>query len=328
MPGKNTKTATTVTEIYGSILSSYQQVSATYLRKCVMPHADKLHGLSSAVHGSCSQDINLKLFDALGRTALFGIWCYWQGQQYGEGTEERDGYLTAGHNYADALKQMLNSNPTLCLPLKDDQCIDIALAVLLMRMQGDTESVEHWLAETLDRAVFSYRSNGTYPCVLGSYSELIDHPQRDEGYRKRATEGSILYPFIAVIAVIAAQLGCSDTFNLVKDFKLNDMEHSNFQYWFPDATSEAHLYANDESHGATLSDLVVIGEPEDLLQQVFDECDHMPHYGELSAVKLDLWPLVLTACRHYRLPVPLHLFRAEPAPDTEGTVADKSDDTG
>jgi len=198
--GKNTKTANAIATIYASILSAYQQVSTAYLGKLVIPHAGKLHGLSSAVRGSCSQDINLKLFDVLGRTALSGIWCFWQGQHYTEWTAEGDGYLNASHHYADLLKQMLNNNPTLYLPLKDDQCVDIALAVLLLRMHEDTESIGNWLADTMDRSVFAYRTNNAYPCNIRSYGELLHHPVRDEEYRQRVTEGSILYPFIAIIA--------------------------------------------------------------------------------------------------------------------------------
>ena len=38
------------------------------------------------------------------------------------------------------------------------------------------------------------------------------------------------------------------------------------------------------------------------------ECDHSPHFKELSAVKFDWWPLIVVACRHYRIPLSPHLL--------------------
>jgi hypothetical protein len=98
-------------------------------------------------------------------------------------------------------------------------------------------------------------------------------------------------------------------YSTVKTFKREQLQHCNFQYWYPDDTTESHLYINNEMHGANLSGIDVEATPEDLLSQVFGECENMQQFWELSAVKYNFWPLVLMACRHYRLPVPLHLFR-------------------
>jgi hypothetical protein len=46
-----------------------------------------------------------------------------------------------------------------------------------------------------------------------------------------------------------------------------------------------------------------------LLDQLFAECEAMPHFEDLSAVKYGWWPLVIVACRHHRLPLPLHFLR-------------------
>lgn len=303
---KTTKAADAVTVVYGSILATYQQVNDAYLSKCVTPHAHKQYGLSSAVHASTSQDINLKLFDLLGRTALFGIWCYCRSQQE-ESAEERAAYGNASRHYADALKQLVNNNPVLLLPLKDDQCIDIALAVLLLALHTDTDITGDWLSEIVSRARFAYHTHKAYPCTLRSYSELLEHPVPDDEYRKRVTDGSILYPFISVIA---ASMGLTELYDAIAKMKTQELEHCTFQYWYPDDTSEEHIYTNDDGHGAVLAGAAVDRPMQELLDQVFGECANMPQYEQLSAVRHGLWPLILTACRHYRLPVPLHLFRA------------------
>lgn len=322
---KTTKTADAVTVVYASILSTYQQINDAYLSKCVTPHAHKQYGLSTAVHASSSQDINLKLFDVLGRTALFGIWCYCQSEQSEDGSEERTAYCNASRHYTDALKQLVNNNPVLLLPLKDDQCIDIALAVLLLCLHGDTDITGDWLSEIVSRARFAYRTHKQYPCTLRSYSELLEHPVPDDEYRRRVTDGSILYPFISVIA---ASMRLTEVYDVIAKMKTQELEHCTFQYWYPDDASEEHIYTNDDGHGAVLVGVAVDRPMQEVLDQVFGECTNMLQYDALSAVTSGLWPLVLTACRHYRLPVPMHLFRqltqpsdaADPAVNT-GEVA-------
>src|SRR3546814_14107908 len=44
----------------------------------ILPHADVRHALSSAVGSSASLDVNLKLFELVGRLALRGLWKVWQ----------------------------------------------------------------------------------------------------------------------------------------------------------------------------------------------------------------------------------------------------------
>jgi len=303
---KKSKTAKSIHSIYGSVLNTYLKVGNELLSKTVFPHASKLHGLSSAVRGSTALDINLRLFDLAGRTALHGLWLLWSVQNFPEGSEHQNDLLKASSTYAGTLKEFVNNNPILLLPIKDEQCIDVALGVLLLIMNGDQESIKGWLTQIMDRAVFAYRFHKPYPCNISAYHKLLEHPQPDDNYRQNATVGSILYPFISIIA---AMIEDQELYGAVKTFKHDKLEHCNFQYWYPDDSSENHLYVNDEIHGANLSGIGVEAAPEDLLKQVFDECDNMRQFWDLSAVKNGLWPLVLTACRHYRLPVPLHLFQ-------------------
>jgi hypothetical protein len=148
--------------------------------------------------------------------------------------------------------------------------------------------------------------HGHYPCILQSYSDLLSHPKPgDNEYRKNVTSGSILYP---IIALWAALLDDEETYNNVAHLKQTHLQHCNFQFWYPDESSEAHFYTGGGSHGAVLSNVCVDRPKEEFLAQVFGECDHSPHFNELSVIKFKWWPLVVVACRHYRLPLPLHLL--------------------
>ena len=76
-----------------------------------------------------------------------------------------------------------------------------------------------------------------------------------------------------------------------------------------DECSEDYFYNNRELHGATLSNACVERSADEFLNQAFAECKQSPHFNSLSAIKAGLWPVVLVACRHYRIPVPLHLLQ-------------------
>jgi len=308
--GQNTKISEAVERALYSIFSAYQGICSEFLGRNVQPHVGKLHGLSIAVNGSCGLDVNLKLFDLIGRVAIDGLWSYWGAQRFAsDDSALKQRMLTDVSDRASAIKAMIANNPALLLPLRDDQAIDICIALSLLVIDGKNyPDIRNWIAEILDRATFAYKVHGHYPCILSSYSELLSHPKtRDDEYRKNVTSASVLYP---TIALWAALLDLDDVYRKVALLKQDQLQHCNFQLWYPDDNSEEHLYCNSDSHGAVLSHVSVDREKQEFLAQVFGECAHSPHLKELSAVKFSWWPLVVVACRHYRLPLPPHLLES------------------
>jgi hypothetical protein len=193
------------------------------------------------------------------------------------------------------------------LPIKDDQGIDISIAVLLLVIDSNNHNdIRKWLSELVERATFAHQIHGQYPCNLWSYAELIEHPQKNnESYHQEVTGGSILFPMIALCASL---LGDNDLYNQVQSIKQKYLSHCNFQFWYPDESSEEHFYTNSDAHGATLSHACIDRSADEFINQAFTECDYTPHFKTLSAVEIGLWPLILVACRHYRIPIPLHLI--------------------
>ena len=82
------------------------------------------------------------------------------------------------------------------------------------------------------------------------------------------------------------------------------LAHCTLQFWLPDKDSETHLYLNSAVHGAALVDLPITNDGRDLLKVLAEASEGADHLKNLSAVKAGYFPLVLTACRHYRLPLP------------------------
>jgi hypothetical protein len=292
-----------------SVFTAYNQICSEFLRTNVLPYAGTLHAVSVAVGGSNSLDVNLKLFDLLGRLGLDGLWAYWGGQRCLEGQEEaRQKMNDQVSTYAEAIIELINNNPTLLMPTKDEQVIDISIALaLLVIVKNGRDFIRNWLAEMLMRARFSYEAHGNYPCILQRYTELLEHPKsRDVEYRESATSASILYP---VIGLWAALLGDERLFMGVASLKREVMNHCTFQFWYLDDSSEEHLYRNDDVHGAAMTRLALGGTAEEFLSQVFRECTQTRHFEQLTAVKCGWWPLIAVACRHYRLPLPLDFLQ-------------------
>jgi hypothetical protein len=306
--GISTKVGEAIISAFNSTFSAYEQISSEYLSSSILPYVDKLHGLSSAVWAADSLDVNLKLFDVLGRLGLRGLWHYWQFTQFpAEEVQLKQEQLDSANAYALAILQMISNNPALMSPIKDDQAIDMALALFLLRLNpGNSDDMKAWLEETLSRCAFAYIAYGHYPCVLRSYVDLLDHPKAyDDEYRKEVTVGSILYP---TMAFWAAMHGFDAVYAQIGDFQEKCLDHCNFQVWYPDQNSEERMYTNSASHGVVLSDLKVSQSKGDFLDQIFKEVEASTHFSALSAVKHGLWPLILVACRHHRLPVPVNFF--------------------
>lgn len=301
---KRSKIAKALRLTFSAIINTYSIISSQYLLKNILPHTNKLHGLSTAIHPSDKLDVNLRMFDVLGRLALAGIWSHFGFDSYRDNTEIQDQYYREINLLSNSLKQLIVNNPTLFLPIKDEQVIDISLALLFLSFRdGNEKDMIGWLTEIIDRAIYSYDSHGSYPCIHSSYIDLLDHPKSgDEEYRKEATAASVLYP---TIALWAAFLKDNELLKKVQIVKENKLAHCNFQFWYIGELTEVHLYKNTAIHGATLSHVPIDQTATDFLKVVWDECDHSDTFNKLSCAKNGLWPLILVACRHYRLPVPI-----------------------
>lgn len=308
--GQKNKAAMGIYETLDSIQSLLIQIQEYFFREKILPHVGRLHALSSAVNPSCATDVNLKLFDILGRISLSGIWLYWYFQSIPveASTVDVRGELSKRiEEYFSAIKSTINTNPTLLSPYKDDQAIDIAIALWFLALdQRNKPDIQVWLANMVGKIDFLFAVNSQYPSNITSYHELIEHPKQDTNeYRESVTKGSILYPYISIFASL---LEFGDVYAQVQSIKKKYLEKCNFQIWFPGDDTEEFFYNNREVHGGTLSDVPIDKDKKIFLQEVFDECEQSQKFRELSAITRQFWPLIITACRHYRIPFPVHFI--------------------
>ncbi|MCO4322326.1 hypothetical protein [Aliidiomarina quisquiliarum] len=301
---KKNKVAVSTLTTLDSIFRLNLQISGQYVEEKIIPHADNLYALSHAVRPSCAVDVNLKLFDVLGRLALSGCWTYWYLSQIKDESDPNIKSLSHSvSNLQESIKKLIINNPILFSPYKDEQAIDLALAVWFLSLDPvHWNDINSWLINVADGIYQAFKKNDKYPSTLNSYSELIEHPvDNSSEYLKSVTKGSVLYP---VISIYSSVLGLTEPHKIIKKLKQEFLEHCNFQVFFFDESSEEHFYRYNKMHGATLSHVCIDGEPGDLIDQIEKECEESNKVYEMSAFKYSFWPIILTGCRHYRLPIP------------------------
>jgi hypothetical protein len=298
--GKKSAAAKAVVNVLQHTINLHILIGGQLMNK-VMAHADRRAALATAVASRSPVDVNLKLFDMLGRLAMTGHWMVWAATLGGNPMDAAvqavlDKLVKAG-------MQMINNNSALFLPIQDEQAIEVALfLVFAVRSGAFNNDIHSWLHEMAVRLDIAVRSNGHYPCRFTDYQDLIEHPKDRSGeYRKDATVGSILIPLVAAWLAAFKDQAALDKLNALK---AGDLAHCTLQLWLPEKESEEHLYLNDDMHGAALTDLPLGGDGTELLQTIAEACDDNDGFAALSANSSGYWPVVLTACRHYRLPVP------------------------
>ena len=138
------------------------------------------------------------------------------------------------------------------------------------------------------------------------YRDLIDHPRHDNDYRVEATAGSLLVPTLAVWAAVTAD---ATTLGMLADFVAGPYAHSTLQLWYPGFDTETHLYRGSGAHGLAATGIDIQRSCEAMLSPIKSECEASEAFASLSAVRAGLWPLVILASRHHRVPVPPQFWR-------------------
>ncbi len=289
--------------------SLHKIIANDYISTYVGPRSHLDYGLSAAVPSQSSLDINLRLFDIVGRIGSHGLWLLHELQtlEYSQKTEVGKVESTRKQldNLIITLTSTLSKNPVLQTPIKDRQVIDINIACLFLHYVGQCQVVQWWIKEITNTTQFAYFTHCAYPCIHEEYRDLMYHPIRDEEYRISATAGSLLVPTLAVWSAITQD---KQTLCAIARFASRDYSHSTIQLWYPGTDTEDHLYINDRDHGLETHDFEIERNHQDMLNIVESECTASPAFMSLSVHESGFWPLLISASRHYRVPVPPHFW--------------------
>lgn len=297
---------------FDSILETYHQITDCYIERCLIPFVEYKYALSHAVQSPCSIDVNIKLFDVLGRLSVKGHWIldslsksYAKNPPVDGDSKEQKMLCLRLQEITKSITLLVSNNPTLLSPRKDSQAIDIGLALSLLSNNSDfDEFVQGWLSEIINRCMFTFISNGMYPIIYDSYEKLLEHcslDKTDNVYKEKVTGASVLYPLLAVFCSLYNLDSLSQE---LESFSKEKLSHSTLQYWYPNQHSEKHMYSNSDTHGSASTDFPMNGNLA--IKFSAEECHNADSFRKMSAVIKGKAPLVLLACRCYRYPIPFH----------------------
>lgn len=300
---------------FDSLLNTYVTITDEYVDRSLLPYVELKYALSHAVQSPCSIDVNIKLFDVLGRLSVKGHWLLETLSRSYTGTppndvesEEQEVLRKRLNTITRAIKLLVVNNPILLSPYKDSQAIDIGLALSLLSNNSEhDEFVKGWLSETAKMCIYAFKTNGMYPTVLNSYEKLLDHRHKDkadDNYKQKVTNGSVLYPLLAVFcALYKMDLESRE----LESFANDKLDHSTLQYWYPSQYSEERMYSNFDTHGSASTNFPI--NASKVLEHIANECQNADSFTQMSAVIKGKVSLILTACRCFRYPVPFHILK-------------------
>lgn len=265
----------------------------------------KPYALSVAVSGHSSVDVNLALFEQFGRLCLYGFWQHWWAH-YSTDTDTIESCLSLRDQAFRKAIEIINSNPALKSPLRDDFMIEIALFMMLAQACGAVDVAAGYLEEASRRIQNSIKFRTAYPVPMTDYHDLLDHPKdKSDEYFEESTCGSVLYP---LLVAWLDKLDMRDTRDLLTRCIREVLPHTTQQVWVPDEGTDEKIWIGDTDHGVAIPGLPLCEEPQKyaaILEKIFT--DHVA-FNDLSTMKCRLWPIFLMACRHFRLPVPPQLW--------------------
>ncbi|MEG9861511.1 MAG: hypothetical protein V6Z81_03285 [Parvularculales bacterium] len=303
IPNRRTKHYNELVTIQLQFIHLYIQMSEKYFRKTTYPYADKLHALSVAVKSREPVDVNLAMFELVGRLAIRGIWANRLAKLIQDENEETTKHLTdLIQKSIDTIVDVINNNPILNSPLKDDHMIEMALIMMLAQQTNMVDRFLGWLHNVGILTSGALLTNGPYPTCIRDYADLLSHPvDASEDYRKEACAGSILYPFLFLWLHNINKESDIATFVSRLSDSIPDCTH---QAWLPDEKTDDQLWSGGTNHGVCIIGLNPKIGREKMSEALNNAYDKYNAISEISAMKRNLYPLLLTACRHYRMPVP------------------------
>lgn len=304
---KRKKIDSTTLETLSGTNRLLKTIYIAYLSKLEPLTSYKYH-LSLVVKGNSPLDINLRLFDLLGKVSSFGLMMEVLSDSAAHSDIEnkeqlRQNFKQLGDFLSRFVCNAIRHNPTLLHPIKDDFCIEIATTALFLHSRQEYRFLHWWLFHMVDNIHGSLKNGMPHPCIFQSYQKLLDFYKDPKPFRKTALPSSELIPTLALIAL---SFNWNDIYERIVMLIRQDLSDTDFQLWFPEQNGEVALFMNETIHGVQLTNLP-ISNPKQFVEEVKKCCEKYP--VEFFCRDSNVW-LIFLACRHYRIPVPVHFWNA------------------
>lgn len=298
---------------FDQVVKLHLMIAHLLLVEKIGPFADKRYALSMAVNSRSTVDINIALFETLGRLSLHGLWL--DAMSGGEDKSFAQAMSDGADKVLNIAIKMLNANPILAAPVRDDFAIELALFMRLADVRGRLSNVADYIRSMSDRLCYGLRVRRHYPTPTTDYRDVLAHPRdSNDAYFEEHTRAGILYTF--VLAWLA-MIGDQERAEHLRCTLVEHATHMTHQTWIPDARTDEVFWDGGRDHGMAVPSLPFSDSLEAVLSLLNRVMKEHPLHERVSAVRSHLIPILLMACRHYRMPVPPHVWRGRngSAPD-------------
>ena len=282
----------------------YVEIGRQYCEK-VSAFCEDAYFMTYACNASCEVDVNLRLYDVIGRLASFGAAFWWYALALRQCAGLQETCKEVVEKVANALIGILKNNPTVNSLIRDDYAIEIGLVSIFLNQIMWDEELHRWYQNLMDRAYKDFVLGRAFPSVGLDYLGLIEHlaKSHDEQYQKKVLPSSELFP---MIYMFSSALKFDDVCAAVSDIVEKFLKECDFQVWYPEHASEEAFYTNRNNHGMQLVSQNLL-DGKKFMETVFGECDkrRLPYacaYGAFGG-------LILLGCRVHRCPIPPHFVQ-------------------
>ena len=282
----------------------YVEIGRQYCEK-VSAFCEDAYFMTYACNAGCEVDVNLRLYDVIGRLASFGAAFWWYALALRQCAGLLESCQEVVEKVANALVGILKNNPTVNSLIRDDYAIEIGLVSIFLNQIMWGEELHRWYQNLMDRAYKDFVLGRAFPSVGLDYLGLIEHLSKshDEQYQKKILPSSELFPMIYMFSsALKFDDVCAEVSDIVEKF----LKECDFQVWYPEPASEESFYTNKNNHGMQLVSQNLL-DGKKFIETVFKECDKrtLPY----SCTHGAFGGLILIGCRVHRCPSPPHFVR-------------------
>lgn len=295
---------------FDQLLTLYLMIADLLLVQKIGPFTEKPYALSIAVNSSNATDINIALFEILGRLSLYGLWLHaFSVKQSGESAQM---WNIEADKILNLTISMLNANPMLSAPIRDDFAIELALFIRFADACGRLSDIVGYIRNISAHLDYGLKTRRNYPTSATDYRDVFGHPKdNSDEYFKEHTDAGVLYVFwLAWLWMIEDQERAEQLRNTL----LEHVPHMTHQFWIPDTRTDEVFWYGNRDHGLTVLGLPLNESLEAVISLFNRVIDEHPLDKLISAVRLNQTPILFTACRHYRMPLPPHVWRSAHRP--------------
>lgn len=282
--------------IYNQIFGMYSNYGAEFFNK-TYPHTQVPDGITIYCRNSITA--SEVVFEHIGILGSLGL----SQALWGIASQEKK-YLENAKAISDSLKNVISNNGISGSPCFDEMTTDIALAVFLLYINGETDFIKEWFFDIVQRFSYSYCVLGKgFPIGYDSIETLVEFEKEKEQTKEEMSSTSMLLALIGYWCVI---LDDKKLYPELVDFIETKLPHCTVQMWFPRKGIKDHIYASYAAHefGIAEAPIHLPKSIDELRERLLKFIDFSKKSEAFETVWNDSAPaLPLIASRHFRTPV-------------------------